>query len=986
MNECGSGDSLTSLLLYRRADCAVRGRHLVSSCDIAEGRLILAERPLLALQSLENLAYNQVCHGCQAFTGGPDASVLRRRRRRLIGGTSAAVVDGEEETFIIENDGDDDDEAYLVVPCRTGCGHVYCSAECESDTWIAHHRYLCTGRCVSDEHPLVQFKRFAVSTNEILLLVAEWWVVQHATTKSNESAAAARYTDFVMNPWWDVVTADLIRQPGGFGEAAALQTQLRDICDTAAKLLNDAMVALRDDGDHHSDTTSAASLPPPITALDIAVRIGACEQNAMGIRQRNPLCRDMFDVSFRHRRHADIVHCLEETGFIGNCCDDEGETEVENSSFDDAGLVPETTLKEEVDEIAGVIDEGESAELDTEELDYSVEEIALFLSNLYLNEDFSLRNDRAEDRVERDMREEREGDDLDLLFPPLDGTAMYSTACKMNHSCDPNVILVYKRQPGWGAKCPLTAFCVALRDIREGEELTISYTDAGESYKQRQAALVNYGFQCCCIKCQRENPAGIVEEVEQDQTEIDDDEMPEREATSDEDGGSEIDHNRENELGADGEKNLQLRLERLDSAANFSKFGAIPLSFFGPVSAFVIQTANLLISDNRGLSGEDVAVKLLEHCITGVQERDFCLCKIAGCDLEATLFIAVKLGGRWQCAAYREAYFCGALAASLGYIHEYNFIKAQNTIDKALILGLPRLCVGNFVDFIEVHAAQMSVGPYTARFALTAVIADYRVPELSDLVRKEGLSQPIRFPVEEMELLDEVFQSEQVLDGKPCVIRNFAANWPAVTKWRNLEYLAREHGHRLVPIGVGIMVESTMGELTMFRRFLELFLSLSSRKEVWSLSDCNKLSSEIPFIAQHPLTAQIMSLQSDLDMQPELNGSQVNVCMCLGGTRTRLRYDMCSNIFIQLVGASYVRLYNQKDSPNLYISKSSVFGSQGSYSDVDCEQEDWKQHPKARAAVYTELLLNPGDCLFVPNHTWYYSRSLSTSSYVKYCC
>jgi hypothetical protein len=68
------------------------------------------------------------------------------------------------------------------------------------------------------------------------------------------------------------------------------------------------------------------------------------------------------------------------------------------------------------------------------------------------------------------MNEQAKTNDLDELFPPLDGMAMYVMACKMNHSCDPNVAVLY-----FNTTQPLVAHCVTLRDIDEGEKLCISY-------------------------------------------------------------------------------------------------------------------------------------------------------------------------------------------------------------------------------------------------------------------------------------------------------------------------------------------------------------------------------------------------------------------------------------------------------------------------------------------------------------------------------
>jgi hypothetical protein len=69
--------------------------------------------------------------------------------------------------------------------------------------------------------------------------------------------------------------------------------------------------------------------------------------------------------------------------------------------------------------------------------------------------------------------------DIDMLFPPLDGTALYKHLCLINHSCDPNVIVKYSVENRPDEKdCNgggLRAYLVALRDIEEGEELVQSY-------------------------------------------------------------------------------------------------------------------------------------------------------------------------------------------------------------------------------------------------------------------------------------------------------------------------------------------------------------------------------------------------------------------------------------------------------------------------------------------------------------------------------
>mgnify|MGYP003317711409 CR=1 FL=1 len=74
-----------------------------------------------------------------------------------------------------------------------------------------------------------------------------------------------------------------------------------------------------------------------------------------------------------------------------------------------------------------------------------------------------------------------DGGTLDGLLPPLEGTALYSAACRANHACAPNCDVIYEDGG------PLRVSLVAARDIREGEELTISYVDSDQDAVDRRA-------------------------------------------------------------------------------------------------------------------------------------------------------------------------------------------------------------------------------------------------------------------------------------------------------------------------------------------------------------------------------------------------------------------------------------------------------------------------------------------------------------------
>ena len=714
---------------YRRIDDPIKGRHLIATQAITKGQLLFVERPLLAFQSIQNLHYNRyVCYNCKAFVNTPANALLWRCRST----TTDSDIDIESqppdtskaasEVVAVQQQQSDQ---YCCIPCRHSCGYVYCSNQCETECWHRHHQLLCTGDKESNSHPIVQYKQYAIETNEILLLIAEWWISQHTIeirssggsgSSTNHQGQQYRYTDFIMNPWWDVVTSDMIHDTNepsaGYinGEVITVHDQLKEVCTTAAELLNQALGYTTTE--HHSDAAESNHVHhavPKITALDIARRIGAMEQNAMGIRQRSPLCSPavLTDTQFRHEYHEEFVSCLQEAGLVDS-----------NNNNDDNIAMDSDGRKKLL----------------------SHNDIALRLSKLYINEDFSVNDTNpdsdsnpstssanhsmlAADSMESVMYN-TDGDDLDLLFPPLDGTAMYSIACKMNHSCHPNVILLYRRRSQIGAAYPLVALVVALRNIVPNEELTISYINANAPYHERQKDLQNYGFTCRCDKCEQEKDL-MVDDNDNDDDNDDDDDI-EIDDTDDNDKAN-------SNLSNDGETRLQERLERLDSIANHSLFGRVPSHCYDPVSKYIVETANLLLgtSNHRDLLLEHhsttehnsdgagtVVINLLESCVTAIQNHDYSLCKIVGSDLESTLLQQNRVIANdaskqivetraWSTIAHREAFFCGALVACIGYCHDYDFITAKRCIDNALQLGLPRRCIEDFVQYIEAFARQM---------------------------------------------------------------------------------------------------------------------------------------------------------------------------------------------------------------------------------------------------------------------------------------
>jgi hypothetical protein len=228
------------------------------------------------------------------------------------------------------------------------------------------------------------------------------------------------------------------------------------------------------------------------------------EQNNVGVRLRNPIPECLLAAGYASTVPPDVYqstidHLLATTQRIVSVIDGEnecavtGEDEWEDMSDDDEGEDEDEGEEEDEGEDE---DEGEE-EGEGEEAPTDINEIKLqSASGLILEEIISTTGEEN-------------------LYPPLDGTSFYTTICRINHSCVPNVMVRYSLVPAIG----LCAEMVALRDLEENEELVQSYIDntlrkcaidlltdcdTVLGTEERQALLRDYGFTCHCSLCQQE--------------------------------------------------------------------------------------------------------------------------------------------------------------------------------------------------------------------------------------------------------------------------------------------------------------------------------------------------------------------------------------------------------------------------------------------------------------------------------------------------
>lgn len=140
----------------------IHGNGLRARRAFKRGDVMFHEVPWLFLQSTPNKQDALVCANCACFVGslGTQFGLLERSlsRQELLN-----------DNLLYEGD----KKLTPIVHCNDHCGEVYCSEKCRDNHHMRGHALLCTGLITEEEamsHPLIQFKQYAVNTNEVFYI------------------------------------------------------------------------------------------------------------------------------------------------------------------------------------------------------------------------------------------------------------------------------------------------------------------------------------------------------------------------------------------------------------------------------------------------------------------------------------------------------------------------------------------------------------------------------------------------------------------------------------------------------------------------------------------------------------------------------------------------------------------------------------------------------------------------------------------------
>ncbi|KYQ94027.1 hypothetical protein DLAC_04299 [Tieghemostelium lacteum] len=461
-----------------------KGRGLFAEKSFEKDEVIFSERPLFSVQHVYNRSTAWTCGNCFKFLGSLNRQLAHYKK--LFGIKDQISI--PESPDVCNQQLNQYEFQTKVFSCFAKCGEKYCSEECRNLSFYNHHQILCVGEQTAENNPIYLFKKHSIETNELFFLAAQAIAFlickvgnddglfqqqqqqQHqqqqqqqqqqnstittttttttsTTNPSNknvnnmvDSICKEFFQEYTHREWWDV------RIDGNFTHEEA-----KIWSHESLDLLRKALVPIL----QSNPRTNNQQFIETILSMEFYSHLlGLLEMNDNSIGFSSPL--EMFRKN---------LHQLPISEKDKKQCDKAMESVVE--AFRDHHR-------------------GEEEECNDDECNDH--------NHTHGSGGAMIQDDDHDVEM---MDDQDEFDDEEEIFPSFDGFGIFGLQAMVNHSCEPNVTVVFSDKDN-------RAYIKALRKIEANEELTHSYIDESEPYDDRQKELITYGFVCTCPKCLNE--------------------------------------------------------------------------------------------------------------------------------------------------------------------------------------------------------------------------------------------------------------------------------------------------------------------------------------------------------------------------------------------------------------------------------------------------------------------------------------------------
>ena len=201
----------------------------------------------------------------------------------------------------------------------------------------------------------------------------------------------------------------------------------------------------------------------------------------------------------------------------------------------------------------------------------------------------------------------------------------------------------------------------------------------------------------------------------------------------------------------------------------------------------------------------------------------------------------------------------------------------------------------------------------------------------------------------------ERFVRDYLAPRRPVKVSGALDDWPAMQRW-SFELFSS--------LGRDVQVDVEVGDC----------LTRSTVRQQWTFADyvssvvsdrLNEANGGIPYLSVFPLLERFPELEADLGTRLWPNRHFFHVAWIgPAGTFSSLHYDRLNGLLAQIRGRKRIVLYEPEQWAYMYESRKFDWGTV--ISEVDPRHPRYDRWPLFRNARGTEVLLEPGELLFIP--------------------
>ena len=218
------------------------------------------------------------------------------------------------------------------------------------------------------------------------------------------------------------------------------------------------------------------------------------------------------------------------------------------------------------------------------------------------------------------------------------------------------------------------------------------------------------------------------------------------------------------------------------------------------------------------------------------------------------------------------------------------------------------------------------------------------------------------------------FYRDFFFNNRPVVLKGLMDDWSAVDRWTP-EYFKSRYGHAVVEVMVGrdddpeydLNFVSHRANMSM-ADYVDRITSTESGNDCYLVARNHVLN--IPEMAS--LSADFRNPAGFLNPD-STEDPYVRFWLGPAGTLTPFHCDDCNIMFGQVTGRKRVRLVPPYFYPSLYNTTEYS-------SSVDLDNIDLASFPAMEGVPILEVVLEPGEFLFIPIGWWHWVRSLELST------